>query len=153
GERRRLLARRARRRGRLARRGRGAAGARMSLAGVARAEERRPARGDLLDLELAEIDERGRMLGHVEGYTVAVRGGALGARVRARVQKRRRNRIEAVIVEEREPSPHAASARCPHVASCGGCSFQELAYAAQLAAKERLLARILAPLAAARIES
>ena len=113
---------------------------------------RKPARGDLLELELAEIDERGRTLGRFEGFTVAVRGGVLGARVRARVHKRRRNGIEAGLEEVLAPAPHAAAARCPHVTSCGGCSFQELGYGAQLAAKERLLARILAPLAPERIE-
>ena len=112
---------------------------------------RKPARGDLLELELTEIDARGRVFGSVEELTVAVRGGVLGARVRARVQRRRRSLVEAVPVEELVPSPHAARARCPHVASCGGCSFQELAYPAQLAAKERLLARTLAPLALDRI--
>jgi len=113
---------------------------------------RKPARGDLLELELTEIDERGRTLGRFEEFSVAVRAGVLGARARVRVLKRRRNGIEAVLVEEERPSPHAARARCPHVASCGGCSFQELDYRAQLAAKERLLARILAPLAPERIE-
>ncbi len=113
---------------------------------------RKPSRGDVLELELAEIDERGRTLGRFEDYTVAVRGGVLGARVRARVHKRRRNGIEAGLEEVLVPAPQAVLARCPHVVSCGGCSFQGLAYAAQLAAKERLLARILAPLAPDRIE-
>ncbi|NOT29895.1 MAG: class I SAM-dependent RNA methyltransferase, partial [Planctomycetes bacterium] len=113
---------------------------------------RKPARGDLLELELAEIDERGRTLGRFEEFTVAVRGGVLGAHVRARVHKRRRNGIEAGLEEVLRASPFASAARCPHVASCGGCSFQELEYRAQLAAKARLLARILAPLAPERIE-
>ena len=113
---------------------------------------RKPARGDLLELGLTEIDERGRTLGRFEEFTVAVRGGVLGSRVRARVLRRRRNGIEAVLDEERVPSPERVPARCTHVASCGGCSFQELAYPAQLAAKERLLTRILAPLAPTRIE-
>lgn len=113
---------------------------------------RKPARGDLFELELAEIDERGRTLGQFEEFTVAVRGGVLGSRVRARVHKRRRNGIEAGLEEVLRASPEASAARCPHVASCGGCSFQELEYRAQLAAKARLLARILAPLAPGRIE-
>jgi 23S rRNA (uracil1939-C5)-methyltransferase len=113
---------------------------------------RKPARGDLLELELSEIDERGRTLGSFAEFGVAVRGGVLGARVRARVHKRRRRGIEAGLEAVLVPAPHGVDARCPHVASCGGCSFQELAYAAQLAAKERLLARVLAPLAPARIE-
>jgi 23S rRNA (uracil1939-C5)-methyltransferase len=124
------------------------AGASPALQGRAR----KPARGDLLELELTEIDERGRTLGRFEEFTVAVRDGVLGARVRARVLKRRRNGVEAVLAAELAASPARATARCPHVASCGGCSFQELDYRAQLAAKERLLARILAPLGSGRTE-
>ena len=112
------------------------------------AQLRKPARGDRLELELTEIDERGRTLAHSGDFTVAVRGGVVGARVRAEVTRRRRGRIEASQEEVLRPSPDLCRARCPHVASCGGCSFQELAYPAQLAAKERLLARVLAPLGA-----
>lgn len=113
---------------------------------------KKPARGDLLELELSELDERGRTLGNFEEFRVAVRGGVFGARVRARVHKRRRSGIEAGLEEVLVPSPYSVAARCPHVASCGGCSFQELGYAAQLAAKGRLLARVLAPLAPECIE-
>lgn len=113
---------------------------------------RKPARGDLLELQLTEIDERGRTLGRFEDFTVSVRGGVLGARVRARVHKRRRSGIEAGLEETLAPSPEERAPRCPHVASCGGCSFQALDYGAQLAAKQRLLARILAPLGALPIE-
>jgi 23S rRNA (uracil1939-C5)-methyltransferase len=35
------------------------------------------------------------------------------------------------------PSPDRIAARCPHVDSCGGCRFQELAYAGQCEAKWR----------------
>jgi len=110
------------------------------------AQVRKPARGDRLELELTEIDERGRTLGPSGEFTVAVRGGVLGARVRAEVTKRRRARVEARLDAVLRPSPDQVAARCPHSGSCGGCSFQELAYPAQLAAKQRLLARVLAPL-------
>jgi len=112
---------------------------------------RKPARGDVLELDLAEIDERGRALGRAAEFTVAVRGGVPGARVRVRVQRRRKNDVEAALEGVLVPSPHATPARCPHVASCGGCSFQELDYPAQLAAKERQLARILAALGPAAL--
>jgi 23S rRNA (uracil1939-C5)-methyltransferase len=111
-------------------------------------ETRKPAPGDRLELELTEIDERGRTLGTMGDYRVAVRGGVVGARVRAAVTRRRRARIEARLEEVLRPSPDQEPARCPHVASCGGCSFQELAYPAQLAAKQGILARVLAPLGA-----
>src|SRR5262249_6341433 len=107
---------------------------------------RKPARGDVLELALEEIDERGRARGRAGEYTVAVRGAVAGARVRVQVLKRRGHSIEGVLEAEVASSPDAVAARCPHATSCGGCSFQELAYPAQLAAKERLLARILASL-------
>jgi 23S rRNA (uracil1939-C5)-methyltransferase len=110
---------------------------------------RKPARGDVLELVLDEIDDRGRTLGRHEEFTVAARGGVLGARVRVVVRKRRRQGIDADVEEVLAPAPDAVTPRCRHVASCGGCSFQALGYPAQLAAKERLLARILAPLGVA----
>jgi 23S rRNA (uracil1939-C5)-methyltransferase len=113
---------------------------------------RKPARGDLLELVLTDIDERGRTVGRFEEFTVSVRGGVLGSRVSARVHKRRRAGIEAGLEETLVPSPDERTPRCPHVVSCGGCSFQALDYGAQLAAKARLLARILAPLGALPIE-
>ena len=53
----------------------------------------------------SEIDERGCTLGRFEEYSVAVRDGVLGARVRAHVLKRRRNGIEAVLAAELAASP------------------------------------------------
>jgi 23S rRNA (uracil1939-C5)-methyltransferase len=109
-------------------------------------DERKPARGDLVEVALDRIDERGRTLGTVGAYTVAVRGGVAGARVEARVEKRRRNGIEAVLARELVPSPDAVAPRCRHVASCGGCSFQSLSYPAQLVQKRAALVELLAPL-------
>jgi 23S rRNA (uracil1939-C5)-methyltransferase len=114
-------------------------------------QERKPARGDLLEVTLDRIDERGRTLGASGEYTVAVRGGIAGARVVARVEKRRRNGIEAVQERELAPSRDAVTPRCRHVASCGGCSFQALDYPAQLGAKRALLAQLLAPLSVADV--
>ena len=80
---------------------------------------RKPARGDLLELELAEIDERGRTLGRFEGFTVAVRGGVLGARVRARVHNRRRNGIEGGLEEDRKSTRlNASHKRLSRMPSC-----------------------------------
>lgn len=97
--------------------------------------ERKPRRDDVIDVAIERLDARGRGLGRTdwngEGYSVKLRG-LPGQRVRARVAKRRRNALEAHVIEELEPSPFAVPARCSHYPSCGGCAFQDLAYEAQL---------------------
>jgi 23S rRNA (uracil1939-C5)-methyltransferase len=126
----------------------GAGAAALDGRGAARC----PARGELIEVQLEELDERGSTFGHGGGHRIAVRGGTLGARVRARVLRRRRSQVEAQLEQELERSPARAEPRCPHFASCGGCSFQDLDYPAQLAALGRMLARILAPLGPLPIE-
>lgn len=75
-----------------------------------------------------------------DGKTVFVEDGVPGDRVRVRITEERRRfaraRIEALI----EPSPVRVKPRCPHFGRCGGCSWQHVAYEAQLEAKARILA-------------
>jgi 23S rRNA (uracil1939-C5)-methyltransferase len=55
---------------------------------------------------------------------------------RARVTKAKRGFAEAVAEAVLEPRA-TADAPCRHFGTCGGCRFQDLAYEAQIAAKER----------------
>ena len=107
---------------------------------------RKPRRGEELLLRVEELDPSGDGLALLGGERVRVRGALPGARVRARVLRRRKAEVEARLLETLAPSPDAEPARCAHAAVCGGCAFQELAYGAQLAALARTLARTLAPL-------
>ncbi|HED65557.1 MAG TPA: 23S rRNA (uracil(1939)-C(5))-methyltransferase RlmD [Planctomycetes bacterium] len=116
-----------------------------------RATGRKPRRGDLLEAELTGLDGRGRAVGRAEWtdgreVDVRVRGGVPGARVRVDVFRRKGMRVEARIVEVLRTSPVAVEPRCEHVSTCGGCSFQNIDYAAQLAEKHRILSGLLAPL-------
>jgi 23S rRNA (uracil1939-C5)-methyltransferase len=110
-------------------------------------ETRAPRPGDVLEVELERLDDDGRAVGRAGSFRVHVAGGLPGARVRMRVSARRRERIEGRAIEVLEPSPHAVAARCVHVASCGGCSFQTLDYPRQLEELGAALARALEPLA------
>ena len=93
---------------------------------------RKPRRGDLLELSIDRLGPRGVGLGATSGVEIAIRGAVPGSRVQVQVTRRRRGRLEARLLEVVDRGPDAVEPRCEHVGSCGGCSFQALAYARQL---------------------
>jgi 23S rRNA (uracil1939-C5)-methyltransferase len=109
----------------------------------------RPKRGTLVEVRIAGLDASGAGIGELEGARVRVRGALPGARVRVLIQRRRRGAFDARLVETLAPSPEAVAPRCRHLAACGGCSVQDLAYPAQLVALAANLEATLAPLLAA----
>ncbi len=94
-------------------------------------------KGQDVDVRVDSLAYGGNGVARVDGFVVFVRGGLPGDRVRARVTKTKRGFAEAVAEEVLEPSRDRVEAPCPYFGTCGGCRFQDLAYAAQVAAKER----------------
>jgi len=94
------------------------------------------ARGDELELDVESLAFGGNGVARLNGFVVFVRRGLPGDRVRARVTKVQRRHAEALAVEVLEPSPQRVEAPCDHYPACGGCRFQDLDYAAQIASKE-----------------
>src|SRR5438067_12927855 len=78
----------------------------------------------------------GNGVARLNGFVVFVRRGLPGDTVRARVTKVKRSHAEALAVEVVEPSAKRVDAPCAHYPACGGCRFQDLAYDAQLEAKQ-----------------
>src|SRR6476660_91305 len=89
-----------------------------------------------LELSIDSLAYGGNGVARLNGFVVFVRRGLPGDRVRARVTKVRRNHAEALAVEVLEPGPQRVEAPCEHYPACGGCRFQDLAYEAQVAAKQ-----------------
>ncbi len=77
------------------------------------------------------------------GWVVMVPFTLPGERVRARVYRNHKNYSEADLLEVLAPSPHRVSPPCPLYGRCGGCQYQHLAYAEQLAWKRRQVAELL----------
>jgi len=82
-----------------------------------------------------------------EGWVVMVAFALPGERVRARVFRNHQNYSEADLVEVLTPSPHRIAPRCPLFGRCGGCQYQNLAYAEQLRWKQRQVRELLQHLA------
>jgi len=82
-----------------------------------------------------------------EGWVVMVPFALPGERVRARVFRNHKNYSEADLIAVVTPSPQRIAPRCPLFGLCGGCQYQHLAYAEQLAWKRRQVRELLQHLA------
>src|SRR4051812_35257678 len=105
---------------------------RGSLAGVAAPV----AKDQELELHIDSLAFGGNGVARLNGFVVFVRSGLPGDTVRARVTKVKRSHAEALAVDIVEPSDKRVEAPCEHYPACGGCRFQDLAYDAQLEAKQ-----------------
>jgi 23S rRNA (uracil1939-C5)-methyltransferase len=90
-----------------------------------------------LELRIDSLAFGGNGVGRLDGFVVFVRRGLPGDLVRARVTKVKRSHAEALAIDVLEPGPVRVEAPCSHYPACGGCRFQELAYEAQVAEKEK----------------
>jgi 23S rRNA (uracil1939-C5)-methyltransferase len=89
-----------------------------------------------LELDVESLAYGGNGVARHNGFVVFVRRGLPGDRVLARVTKVKRSHAEALATEVLRPGPQRVEAPCAHYPACGGCRFQDLEYAAQLAQKE-----------------
>jgi 23S rRNA (uracil1939-C5)-methyltransferase len=110
-------------------------------AGGVSAAPRLPRRGDELDVRVESFDDRGLGIGHAGGVRIRMRRALPGDLVRVRVLRRRGTAVDAHVVELLEPSAQRTSPACAHFGSCGGCSFQDLEYGAQLRGLHALVER------------
>src|SRR5262249_4746640 len=94
-------------------------------------------KGEELELRIDSLAYGGNGVARHDGFVVFARGGLPGDTGRARLTKVKRGFAEGVVTELLEPSPARVEAPCRHFGGCGGWRFQHLAYAVQLAEKER----------------
>lgn len=71
-----------------------------------------------------------------EGDRVVVKNTIPGQKVSFLVNKVRKGKVEARLLETLEKSPLEAEASCPHFGACGGCTYLSLPYEKQLEMKE-----------------
>src|SRR5262245_2858469 len=94
-------------------------------------------RDEELELTVESLAYGGNGVARFDGFVVFVRRGLPGDTVRARVTKVHRRHAEALATDVIAAGPLHVDAPCAHYPACGGCRFQDLAYDAQLAAKQQ----------------
>ena len=93
--------------------------------------------GSTLEIRIEDISNEGHGIGKAEGMALFVRDTLPGDLVRVHVSKLKKNYGFAEKLLLVEPSPDRILAACPFSTDCGGCSFQQLSYNAQLKTKEK----------------
>ena len=93
-----------------------------------------------LTLRLTGYAYGGEALGRLEdGRMVFVPFALPGETVRVRLVEEKRGYARAELLEVLQASPERIQPRCAHFGLCGGCHYQHLSYASQLAAKATIL--------------
>lgn len=93
------------------------------------------------EADIGDLSHDGRGVARIEGKTVFVADALPGERVRARLTRRHRDFDEAQAEDVLTASADRVVPRCQHFGVCGGCVLQHLAPAAQIAAKQNVLAQ------------
>ena len=99
--------------------------------------------GELLDVEIADLSDRGDGVGRWQERVVFVPDTVTGDRVRVRLVHVKPQFAHAKLVEILSPSEQRIRPRCIVADKCGGCQWQHIDYAAQLAAKQQLVTQAL----------
>lgn len=95
--------------------------------------------GDRLEVTIERIVPNGFGIAFAEGLTIFVALAAAGDRAVVELTQIKKRTAFAEIVEIRAPSPDRIAPPCKYFGTCGGCDFQHLNYAAQLAAKVSMI--------------
>lgn len=92
-----------------------------------------------LELTTEKMAFEGRAIARQNRFVIFVEGALPNERVRAILTKRKRNFANARVLEVLTPSPYRETAPCPAFGDCGGCTFQQMRYEAQLQMKRDVL--------------
>ncbi|HCQ98927.1 MAG TPA: hypothetical protein DIU48_05875 [Acidobacteria bacterium] len=92
---------------------------------------------DIIEVSIERPAVGGRMIGRHGGQIVLVSGAIPGERVRALVERRRRDVVFANVVDVLEPSPDRRLVSTPP--ECGGQSFAHIEYRRQLVLKAEII--------------
>ncbi|MDR2647455.1 MAG: 23S rRNA (uracil(1939)-C(5))-methyltransferase RlmD [Oscillospiraceae bacterium] len=93
-------------------------------------------KNEIAELNIIGMSLQGAGIARVDGMAVFVPGAATGDRIRAVIVKVKSNHAFARCLEVLSPSAQRITPVCGVFPQCGGCAFQHVDYACELALKE-----------------
>ncbi len=88
---------------------------------------------------IESLDHEGRGIAHVEGKAIFIEGALPGEKVGYSSYRKKPTYEMAKVDGIIKASPVRVTPQCPHFGMCGGCAMQHFDFAAQVAAKQRVL--------------
>ena len=96
-------------------------------------------KGQMVEGIVERVEFPNKGIVQTEDKSIVVKNTVPGQKVRAQVNKIRKGKCEARLLEVLEKSPLEVESPCPHFADCGGCTYQNLPYEEQLKLKSSQL--------------
>ncbi len=109
------------------------------MARRSRSRNQAPIIPEIKHATVESLDQEGRGVAHVDGKTIFIDGALPNEKVTFQSHHIKGSYEIANVVEVLKQSNQRVTPKCPHYGVCGGCKLQHLDFAAQVAAKQRLL--------------
>jgi 23S rRNA (uracil-5-)-methyltransferase RumA len=92
------------------------------------------------------VDFPNKGIVEIDGEKITIKNTLPGQKINAVINKSRKGRSEAKLIEVIERSPlETVEAKCKHFGPCGGCTYQTIPYETQLDMKAEQVKRLLDP--------
>ena len=97
-------------------------------------------KNDDVVLKIEDMTNEGSSVGHFNGMAVFVRGGVTGDELVTHIIKAKKSYAVGVVKEIIKPSEFRIESDCSVSDKCGGCSFRNMTYEAELNYKQNRVA-------------
>lgn len=107
-------------------------------------EEAMVKKGETIDITIDDIKFPNKGIAYTEeDKKITIKNAIPGQKLRVKVKKKRRDKIDAIVLEKLQSAPNEVNAPCPVFGECGGCTYQNLTYEDQLSLKKKFILDIL----------
>ena len=89
-------------------------------------------RNEIIEVNIDRVNFPNKGKAKYEDYEINFKGGIKGQKVAVRVGRRKKNSLQAKLVEVLERSAIEKDIGCAHKEVCGGCTYQTLEYEDEL---------------------